>query len=24
VPAIIEQAGTRWDYVNAARTETQR
>ncbi|HJU44474.1 MAG TPA: alpha/beta hydrolase domain-containing protein [Vicinamibacterales bacterium] len=24
VPAIVEQAGTRWDFVNAARTETQR
>jgi hypothetical protein len=24
VPAIVEQAGTRWDYVNAARAETQR
>jgi hypothetical protein len=24
VPAIVEQAGTRWDYVAAARTETQR
>ena len=24
VPAIVEQAGTRWDYVNVARTETQQ
>lgn len=24
VPAIVEQAGTRWDYVNTARTGTQR
>ncbi len=24
VTALVEQAGTRWDYVNAARTETQR
>ena len=24
VPAVVEQAGTRWDYVNAARTETPR
>jgi hypothetical protein len=23
VPAVVEQAGTRWDFVNAAKTETQ-